>query len=246
MAATMTLSASYKRQFMSNFIVEFKNALSPQLCQSIINKFENDQHKQPGRTGNGVDKTKKNSMDLTINNLPGWEKEQNELSQTILRALIQYTKHHPMMLTGALSTSVKDPVSGKLTTLDHSHIASMGDEQVGQLATRLYELDILNIQKYEQNTGGYPHWHSEHFPHPTDRSQRSLRRSLLVLFYLNEVSEGGENEFFYQQAKIKPETGSLVLAPCDFTHTHRGLPPLSNKKYVVASWVMFRESKELY
>ncbi len=231
---------------MSNFIVEFKNALSPDQCQHIIKKFESDQNKHPGRTGNGVDKTKKDSLDLTINNYPDWAPEQNLMSQTILKALIQYAKHHPMMLTGALSTSIQDPKSGKVTTLNHSHIQSMNDEQVGQLVTRLYELDILNIQKYEKTTGGYPHWHSEHFPHPTDQSQRSLRRTLLILFYLNDVKEGGETEFFYQQAKVRPEAGSLVLAPCDFTHTHRGLPPLSNEKYVVASWVMFRPAKELY
>lgn len=231
---------------MSQFILEFNQALSKQECEHLINKFERDQNKAPGRTGNGVDKSKKNSLDLTIDQHPSWKDEHNLLAQTTLRALIQYAKMHPMMLTGAVSTSIQNPTTGEITTLSHEDIPKMSDEQIQQLVTRLYELDILNIQKYEQSTGGYPHWHSEHFPHPTDASQRSLRRSLLVLFYLNDIEEGGETEFFYQQAKVQPKAGNLVLAPCDFTHTHRGVAPRSSEKYVIASWVMWRDAKNLY
>ena len=231
---------------MSQFILEFNQALSPSDCQHIITKFDADPNTKPGRTGNGVDTTKKNSTDLTIDQHPSWKNEQNLLAQTTLNALVQYAKHHPMMLTGAVSTSIQDPKSGAIKTLQHNDIPNMSDAQIQQMVTRLYELDIINIQKYEQTKGGYPHWHSEHFPHPTDASARSLRRSLLVLFYLNDIEEGGETEFFYQQAKVQPKTGSLILAPCDFTHTHRGLAPISSAKYVVASWVMWREAKHLY
>lgn len=231
---------------MSQFILEFNHALSPQQCQQLIDKFEQDPNKHPGRTGNGVDTTKKNSLDLTIDSHPQWQQEHNLLAQTTLRALVQYAKMHPMMLTGAVSTSIQNPQTGQITTLSHNDIAKMSDEQIQQLITRLYELDILNIQKYQQSAGGYPHWHSEHFPHPTDTTQRSLRRSLLVLFYLNDIEDGGETEFFYQQAKVKPKAGSVILAPCDFTHTHRGLAPRSSDKYVIASWVMWREAKKLY
>ncbi|GAB2998765.1 2OG-Fe(II) oxygenase family protein [Psychrosphaera aestuarii] len=231
---------------MSQFILEFKNALSPDFCQQIINQFENDANKHPGRTGNGVDISKKNSLDLTINHHQSWQPIQNALSQTLLKALVQYVRMHPMLLTGALSTSFQDPHTGEVKTLSHEHVNTLSDEQISQIASRIYELDILNIQKYQKQQGGYPHWHSEHFPHPTDTTQRSLRRSLLILFYLNDIADGGETEFFYQQAKVKPATGSLILAPCDFTHTHRGLTPISNDKYVIASWVMFREAKFLY
>lgn len=90
------------------------------------------------------------------------------------------------------------------------------------------------------------HWHSEHYPHPTDPEQRSLHRVLLWLIYLNDVEVGGETEFLYQKVKIKARCGSLVLAPCDFTHTHRGLVPESADKYVLASWIMYHNAKALY
>ena len=51
---------------MDNFIVEFKNALSPEFCQHLIQKFEQSRDKKPGRTGAGVDKSKKDSTDFQV------------------------------------------------------------------------------------------------------------------------------------------------------------------------------------
>ncbi len=64
--------------------------------------------------------------------------------------------------------------------------------------------------------------------------------------YLNDIEDGGETEFFYQQTKVKPTQGSIVLAPCGFTHTHRGCIPKSQDKYMLASWVMFNNAGQLY
>jgi hypothetical protein len=63
---------------------------------------------------------------------------------------------------------------------------------------------------------------------------------------LNDVEQGGETEFLYQGAKLRPATGNLVLAPCGFTHTHCGHPPISNPKYILASWVGFKSAQQLY
>ena len=122
----------------------------------------------------------------------------------------------------------------------------MNDGQIGNIVDRLFQFEPVNMQKYTKQTGGYPYWHSEHFPHPSDQNQRSLHRVLLWLIYLNEVEQGGETEFLYQQTKLKPTTGSLVLAPCGFTHTHCGHPPISGDKYVLASWVGFKPAQQLY
>ena len=40
----------------------------------------------------------------------------------------------------------------------------------------------------------------------------SLHRVLLFQFYLNDVAEGGETEFFYQQRRVAPKAGRLVIA----------------------------------
>jgi hypothetical protein len=57
---------------------------------------------------------------------------------------------------------------------------------------------------------------------------------------------GGETEFFYQDCSIKPTRGTMVIAPAGFTHTHRGLVPRSNDKYILTSWVLFNRAEKLY
>ncbi len=231
---------------MQNFIIEFKQALTPDYCQHLINKFEKSKQKKAGRTGAGVDKSKKDSMDLYLSASSDWKQERENISQLIINATVQYARMYPFILTGAISPSILDQKTGKPRTITHEDIGQIGDEQLEQLVRTIYRLDDINMQRYTKGSGGYHHWHSEHYPHPNDSKQRSLHRVLLWLIYLNDVEEGGETEFFFQQAKVKPAQGSLVLAPCGFTHTHRGCVPVSNDKYVLASWVMYNPARKIY
>jgi len=84
-------------------------------------------------------------------------------------------------------------------------------------------------------SGGYHVWHCE------QGSRDSGPRLLAVQLYLNDVEEGGETEFLYQSRRIKPVKGTMLIIPAGFTHTHRGNPPLSGKKYTMNSWVEFIE-----
>ena len=59
------------------------------------------------------------------------------------------------------------------------------------------------------------------------------------MFYLNDVTEGGETEFLYQKCRFKPEKNTLLVWPSQFTHIHRGNPPLSNDKYIITGWIEY-------
>ena len=231
---------------MSNFIIEFKNALSDEYCDQLIQKFEAFPHKEAGRTGAGVDKGKKDSLDCYISQHQEWQQDCNQLSQLILQATVKYAREFPFLITGAISPSIQDPKTGNIRTVTHEDIAKIDDQAVENMVKMIFRLDNINLQRYTKGKGGYHHWHSEHYPHPSDASQKSLHRVLLWLIYLNDVEEGGETEFFYQNAKVQPKKGSLVLAPVNFTHTHRGCVPISNDKYVLASWVMYNQAEQLY
>ena len=78
--------------------------------------------------------------------------------------------------------------------------------------------------------GGFHAWHSESTRMDNDH------RVLAVMVYLNDVKNGGETEFLYQHRRVKPTTGTVVIWPAQFTHVHRGNPPLSNIKYIMTSW----------
>ncbi len=231
---------------MPQFILEYPNALSDEYCDYLVEKFEAFDGKQPGKTGSGVDLEKKNSLDCYISQSPEWQAECNQLSHAILRASAQYAKQFPFLLTGAISPQYQDPKSGKIRSILPKDIDAMNNAEVENMVKMIYTMDEINLQKYNKGSGGYHHWHSEHFPHPTDPAQKSLHRVLLWLIYLNDVEKGGETEFFYQNKKVTPSKGSLVLAPVNFTYTHRGCIPESNDKYVLASWLMYKPANQLY
>jgi hypothetical protein len=90
----------------------------------------------------------------------------------------------------------------------------------------------FKIQKTEIGQG-YHTWHAE------DSMRESANRILAWTLYLNDVEEGGETEFLYYSKRVKPKTGTFILWPASFTHTHRGNPPLSNTKYIITGWVEF-------
>ena len=231
---------------MNNFIIQFEKAFSPDFCASVINKFDTDRRKFQGKTGGGVDLSKKNSSDLSISTHPEWQEEHTAIQNTIIQGLIQYARMYPHFLVGAVSTKYQDNNTGEIREINGHDIKNMPEPQLKMLIERIYELEPINMQKYETSVGGYPYPHSEHFPHPNDPTQRSLHRVLLWLVYLNDVNQGGETEFIYQNAKIIPRTGNLVFSPCGFTHTHCGHPPQSGEKYVLASWVGFKSSHDIY
>ncbi len=50
---------------------------------------------------------------------------------------------------------------------------------------------------------------------------------------------GGETEFLYQDLKIRPEQGKLLLFPPFWTHEHRGVILQQGVKYIATTWVVF-------
>lgn len=92
--------------------------------------------------------------------------------------------------------------------------------------------DIIHpkIQKTEVGQG-YHVWHSE------NQTLKTSNRLLTFTVYLNDVDEGGETEFLYYPVRVKAKAGRVTLFPANFTHTHRGNPPLSNTKYIITGWL---------
>ena len=227
-----------------DFIAVYDGALSTELCQKLIKRFERSGLAEPGRTGAGVDPGKKISLDLTIQRDGLWEPLFDALMEVTFARLSEYWLKYYFGLIGAVSITVEDPSSGQPLVLTKDNFERHGAHRVSDLVSYVYRPGTLNLQKYEQNKGGYPHWHSENYP--LDSTHEHLHRVLLFMFYLNDVTEGGETEFFYQNRSIKPTQGTMVIAPAGFTHTHRGLMPRSGDKYILTSWVLYNRAEKLY
>ena len=105
-----------------------------------------------------------------------------------------------------------------------SYLFSLAQIYIKKYSTGFFGLDMLegfNIQHYAPNEG-YFEWHNER------STTKSPERALVWMTYLNDVDDGGETEFKYQNLKIKSQK--------DFTHTHRGITSPTQHKYIITGW----------
>jgi len=91
----------------------------------------------------------------------------------------------------------------------------------------------FNIQWYPPN-GGFKIFHTER-----DGFLSSSNRHLVFMTYLNDVTDAGETEFYYQKLKVKPQKGLTLIWPVDWTHTHRGIPSPTQEKIIITGWYSF-------
>jgi hypothetical protein len=229
---------------MSDFIEVYPGALNAEACAQIVDLFETSGQAQRGKVGSGVDVQLKDSYDITITGRPEWEPVENLLQTVAFLGLRQYVRKYPFVMMGALALRIPDPATGQIMLINADNVGGLTEDQLSQMVSQVFRFGRVNLQKYLSGVGGYPHWHSEIYPRDADAE--TLHRVLLWTIYLNDVPQAGETEFFYQTRKIKPQTGSLLIAPAGFTHTHRGNRAEGSDKYIATSWFLFQRAESLY
>lgn len=104
--------------------------------------------------------------------------------------------------------------------------------------TNYLSTESMQLQKYNKNVGKYVY----HQDYSCDWKNKKMRQ-LTFMWYLNDVEEGGQTEF-WSKYHIKPAAGKLVLFPANWTFPHRANVPISNDKYIVTGWLWEHFSKE--
>jgi hypothetical protein len=95
--------------------------------------------------------------------------------------------------------------------------------------------EFTNLQYYKPG-GGYFDWHSERLT----GAGHVAARNLVFMTYLNDVTDGGETEFYHQEVKVKPEKGLTLIWPADWTYYHRGVTSPTQDKYIITGWLSFQ------
>ena len=88
---------------------------------------------------------------------------------------------------------------------------------------------LFNMQRYEPGEAFYG-WHCERAGLPASA------RVLAWMAYINTINNGGGTQFYYQNHIEQPEQGKLLIWPTDWTHMHRGIPSLTETKYIFTGW----------
>lgn len=94
----------------------------------------------------------------------------------------------------------------------------------------------IKIQYYPVGAS-FSDWHCER----SSKNEPYGSRHLVFMTYLNDVTDGGETEFYYQQVKFQPKKGLTLIWPADWTFTHRGLPSETQEKCIITGWMNYNE-----
>lgn len=182
----------------NSFVFEIPRALTPDICQDIIRRFEDNQSQHyAGRVGQLSEQafSIKQSTDLAASAHPQWQEIDSILHRSLGLALGLLRERYPFF-------------NGPFKDIGY------------------------NIQRTE--AGQFYHWHIDGGSHDF------ADRQLVVIWYLNDVDgPGGETEFLYQQLKVSPRQGNMLLFPPFWTHEHRGVTLQSGVKYLATTWVVF-------
>jgi prolyl 4-hydroxylase len=64
-------------------------------------------------------------------------------------------------------------------------------------------------------------------------------RLVVVILYLNDVEEGGDTYFLYQDVSVAAKKGRIVAFPATWKYFHEGRMPLSNDRYILTTFFSF-------
>ena len=226
-----------------DFIEVYPDALDPAWCRALVERFAASPDGRPGQVGSGVMPDLKDSLDITISGRPDWRDAEGALNQAVFRGLMRYLRRYPYALIAPLMLETPD-ADGTRRRLTAERVQSMDDAALADVMQTVFRPGAINLQRYTGGRGGYPYWHCELYPR--DPRAETLHRHLLWTVYLNDGFEAGGTEFLHQRRVIAPRTGSLLIAPAAFTHTHRGNRPQGGDKVIATSWVQFQRAEALF
>jgi hypothetical protein len=203
----------------TDLIVTHDNVISPELCEEIISRFEDDDRKYEGITGgmDGVDLKTKISTDLTISCLPEWADVDGKLFEAVTKYFTEYLQHY--------------------------------SEVVGMQPYGFYFHDMgYQIQKTKPGEfykwhHDYVASHIQGFDHGANDTDRYLVRDRLFTYilYLNDRDDewtDGRTQFTHcgEITSIIPKAGRLLLFPANEIYTHRGETLETGVKYLMTGW----------
>jgi hypothetical protein len=196
---------------LSKFIYHKENAFTDEFCDQLVNLFQEKEKEDEVLVGSMM-----GGLDLNIKNT-------TEINLYDFPELVNHDNFFSV---------INEHLSNHfLNNLPFRHYFDANQKVFPGSTT--YE--TCQIQKYKKGEGHYGSWHIE------IENLKSAARVFSMIVYLNDVEEGGETGFLYPEIKIKPTKGALVIFPSAYPFVHCGFKPISNDKYIVATWLIYTD-----
>jgi len=199
---------------MEHYIFSNDYSIPEILCDEIIERYEKnkDLHYQ-GMTHGGIQRQVKDTRDFIIPKCSNETDEWYKIEQFLYKELQKNFEKYKNILNNSIE-----------------YKAENNGNNLYQVISEEQHVDHFMIQKYKKGVGKYTYHHDFFLDFDKKR-----HRTVTYLWYLNDVEEGGETEF-WGSYKIKPKKGKLIFFPATWCFPHRGKMPISSDKYIITGW----------
>ena len=196
-----------------DFILEIPHVFSQEMCETIINKFENDNEfqidgKLGGESDHFLNKNWKDSKELCVNRTPGWEQINQNIRVHFGNALVKYIEH------------VKN-ICRKAGIEKDGDLDFVCDHTFPPLVVQDHMIQKIPKDRHYR-------WHQDY--------QSNENRMFTSFIYLNTLGpDGGGRTDFVNGRSVEPIEGKMVIFPSTWTQIHTGRIVKADAKYILVT-----------
>ena len=201
-----------------NFIMEIPKAFKKGFCKKLINKFENN----PKQHSKGVVGDNNKGQKVVAHKV----KDDTEI-QFDPSFLATDWKNDLETITKQVEVNMKKYVERYSFTDDASQLPC-GLHGIADICLE----GGFNMQRFDPGKGFFT-YHCE-----TGADSNSYRQ-IVWMIYLNDIEEKGGTLFKYQNMRIAPEAGKMLIWPAGWTHFHKSEVAPKETKYIITGWYQY-------
>ena len=193
---------------LTDYLKEYPNCISDDLCDDMIRRFELDHRKQAGSTSGGIDEVKK-STDLVLSKYRDW----NDVDTALFESLSPKIEEYLELLSKETNFSTGEDTFDTGYQIQRTCVGEFYD----------WHQDFISKGILRNRP---------------DKPISIDERIVTYIFYLNDNFEGGQTQFFGdEKVAIIPTKGKLLLFPANPLYGHRGSIVTKGAKYICTGWL---------
>jgi|TARA_B110000467_G_C18332948_1_gene494852 hypothetical protein len=198
----------------SDLIWYKEKAMAEEVCERLIDKFDKD-------TLNQVDSGVVDELDQDTNPHLRLGKELN---------VSKFAQQKDGRSAGIWKTEHKNLVNDSATLMREYGTDVKVDHR---MIPDKFGFEEFRMKRYENND-------KDSFgPHVDVFGIDSSRRFLGLVYFLNDVEEGGEFSFNLFEKDFKPKKGAALIFPATWTYMYEEKITVSNSKYIIGTYLHY-------
>lgn len=205
----MLLDKIEYKELESNIFL-WKNIISKENCNTIINFIEKYSDWKDSKIGGGKEENSRLDIEYRSNKIDYLTSRYGYNSEL-------YWSHN------TIGYGIKKVIEETIKKYNYKSRDSILESS---LRGSISQDEGFQVLKYEKGQ-----FYKTHIDYGSENN-----RIISVLLYLNDNYEGGETYFVRQNIKVKGEQGDILVFPSNYCYPHSAEEILSGTKYSVVTW----------